>query len=154
MADALSRQFPTETVPPTLVAPVLTVSSDSDLLHALKTGYVSDAWCSKLLADGIKVAGVSKRSGLLYVADRLVIPRVSSVRESIFHLAHDSLGHFGATKSYKALHDSFYWPNMRRDLEQAYIPGCVECQRNKAPTSKPAGPVYMTLTHGYELSLG
>lgn len=64
------------------------------------------------------------------------------MRESIFRLAHDSLGHFGATKSYEALRDSFYWPNMRRDLEQAYIPGCVECQRNKAPTSKPAGPLH------------
>lgn len=76
------------------------------------------------------------------MADRLVIPRDNNVREAIFCLAHDSLGHFGATKSYDVLRDSFYWPNMRRDLEQAYIPGCVECQRNKAPTSKPAGPLH------------
>lgn len=139
VADALSRQF---AVADSVVAPVLTVSTDSDLLRSIKEGYASDPWCSKLVSDGIKVAGVSKHSGLLYVADRLVVPRVASVRESIFRLAHDSLGHFGATKSYEALRDSFYWPNMRRDLEQAYIPGCVDCQKNKAPTSKPAGPLH------------
>ncbi|KAG9217547.1 hypothetical protein CCMSSC00406_0008474 [Pleurotus cornucopiae] len=136
VADALSQQFSSDA--PSVVAPVLTVSTDSELLHSIKTGYKDDLWCSKLLVDGIKVAGVSKRSGLLFVADRLVIPHIASFCESIFRLAHDSLGHFGAMKSYEALCDSFYWPNMRRDLERAYIPGCVECQRNKALTSKPA----------------
>jgi len=28
---------------------------------------------------------------------------------------------------------------MRRDLEQAYIPSCVDCLQNKSHTSKPAG---------------
>ncbi len=28
---------------------------------------------------------------------------------------------------------------MRKDLEQAYIPACVDCMRNKSPTTRPAG---------------
>lgn len=136
VADALSRQFSDS---PAIVAPVLALNTDSQLLSLIKTGYAEDPWCRKLLSDGIKVAGVSRRGGLLYVADRLVVPRVPSVRESLFRLAHDSLGHFGAEKSYESLRNSFYWPKMRRDLENAYIPACVECQRNKAPTVKPAG---------------
>jgi hypothetical protein len=57
-------------------------------------------------------------------------------------MAHDSLGHFGADKLYASLRDSYYWPNMRRDLEHAYIPSCVDCLRNKSPTTRPVGPLH------------
>ena len=43
---------------------------------------------------------------------------------------------------YAVLRGSYYWPNMRRDLETAYVPGGAECQRNKASTSKPIGPLH------------
>jgi hypothetical protein len=52
------------------------------------------------------------------------------------------MGHFGADKAYTNLRESYYWPNMRRDLENAYVPGCVDCQRNKSQTSKPRGPLH------------
>ena len=57
-------------------------------------------------------------------------------------MAHDAAGHFGADKTYKSLRWSFYWPNMRRDLIKAYIPGCVDCMRNKSPTTPPSGPLH------------
>ena len=44
----------------------------------------------------------------------LVIPRFKDIREQLFRLAHDSLGHFGFEKSYGSLKDVYYWPNMRR----------------------------------------
>ena len=31
---------------------------------------------------------------------------------------------------------------MRRDLEDAYIPACAECQRNKSKVTKPIGPLH------------
>jgi hypothetical protein len=31
---------------------------------------------------------------------------------------------------------------MRKDLEEKYIPGCQDCQRNKSPTMKPVGPLH------------
>jgi hypothetical protein len=31
---------------------------------------------------------------------------------------------------------------MRRDLENAYIPSCTKCQRNKTQTLKPTGPLH------------
>jgi len=31
---------------------------------------------------------------------------------------------------------------MTKDLENAYVPGCVECQHNKSQTSKPQGPLH------------
>ena len=31
---------------------------------------------------------------------------------------------------------------MRKDLESAYVPSCIECQRNKATTTRPIGPLH------------
>lgn len=155
VADALSREFPPSPAPsscaavladkpqvPNIVAPVLAISADEAFVELIKNGYPNDPWCMKLLDKGIGLAGVSRRSGLLYVGDRLVVPRVPLVREALFQMAHDALGHFGGAKSYLGLRDSFYWPNMKRDLEEAYIPGCVPCQKNKSPTCKPVGPLH------------
>lgn len=162
VADALSREFST-TVPPAsdtspttcaailasvslssmpVVAPVLRIAGDVELLQLIKSGYNDDPWCARLVKKGVGLTGVSRRAGLLYVGDRLVVPRVAKVRETLFQLAHDALGHFGSNKSYMALRGSFYWPNMKRDLEDAYIPGCVPCQQNKSSTTKPRGPLH------------
>jgi hypothetical protein len=51
-------------------------------------------------------------------------------------------GHFGFTKSYATLQDSYYWPHMHRDLEEAYLPSCVDSQHNKSQTKKPTGPLH------------
>jgi len=83
--------------------------------------------------------GIQSKDGLWYVGNRLVIPRTGDLREMLFQLAHDVLGHFGFDKTYASLRESYFWPNMHRDLETAYVPGCAECQRNKSSTSKPIG---------------
>jgi hypothetical protein len=49
---------------------------------------------------------------------------------------------FGRDKSYHMLKNNYYWPNMRKELEDAYIPSCSECQQNKSPTRKPHGPLH------------
>lgn len=56
---------------------------------------------------------------ILYLNERLVIPRKAHLCETIFHLAHDSLGHFGTDKS-----------------------ACTECTHNKSRTTKPTGPLH------------
>lgn len=38
--------------------------------------------------------------------------------------------------------DAFYWPNMQRDLQEAYVPGCTDCQHNKSTTIRPVGPLH------------
>ena len=81
--------------------------------------------------------GAREHNGLLYRYDRLVVPNVPEVRETLFRLAHDALGHFGTEKTYEALAASYYWPRMKLQLEKSYIPGCDACQRNKSSTSKP-----------------
>jgi hypothetical protein len=73
------------------------------------------------------IEGATLTNQLLYVGHRLVIPQNLQVRELLYNLT---------------LRDSYYWPNMRRDLEKAYIPSCSECQHNKTHTSKPTGPLH------------
>jgi hypothetical protein len=86
--------------------------------------------------------GWHQSNGLWYIGDRLLIPRVTDVCENLFCLAHDTLRHFGADKSYAALQDSYYWLNMCRDLEQSYIPSCIDCLGNKSRTTHPPGPLH------------
>ncbi len=45
-------------------------------------------------------------------------------------------------KTYAALKPLFFWPHMCKDLEEAYIPSCDLCQRNKSLTKLPAGPLH------------
>ena len=71
-----------------------------------------------------------------------MIPQDLKVCELLYNLAHDTLDHFSFDKTYESLHNSYYWPNMHQDLENAYIPSCTECQQNKNRTSKPTGPLH------------
>jgi hypothetical protein len=147
VADGLSRippnAFPEERMEDGRpVCAVLSISTHADVLAEIKEGYKKDKFCSQLMEDGKSTLGVREVNGLWYIGSRLLVPRTGSVRETLFRLAHDGAGHFGADKSYAALREDYYWPNMRRDLEQSYIPSCELCQRNKSPTTRPSGPLH------------
>ena len=112
------------------------------LLEEIRNGYQDDPYTEKLTNAAAGMSNIRSENGYWFVDDRLFVPKVKQVREILFRLAHDKLGHFGGTKSYTALRDSFYWPRMKHDLEQAYIPSCPDCQRNKSRTTKPVGPLH------------
>ena len=124
------------------VETTLQVEHDRALTLEILKGYADDAFCTKLFAQLGSLPHLVERGGLLFLDNRLVIPRINSLRERLFQLAHDAAGHFGPDKSYGILRNSFYWPNMRRDLLNAYLPSCSACMRNKSPTTAPAGPLH------------
>ena len=134
--DALSHLppdiFPNKKTPADFVSvnAVLSITYDPDILKRIKDGYSNDEFCVHVSKTGMN--GWTLSNGLWYIGDRLLIPHIPEIREILFWLAHDSLGHFGADKSYAALRDTYYWPNMCRDLEQSYIPFCWDCLRNKS----------------------
>ena len=145
VADTLSHLppncFPGEEVDVTVpVNAVLSITTDQDILRMIQMGYQYDEFCKCVAMSSM--TGWHESNGLWYIGDCLLIPRVTAIHETLFHLAHNTLGHFGANKLYASLRDAYYWPNMRCDLEQAYIPSCVDCLRNKSRTSKPAGPLH------------
>ncbi len=120
----------------------LLIATDERVLKDIRNGYLSDEFCKKFVSGEKILPNVREVNGLWYIGDRLLIPHTGNIREQLFRLAHDSLGHFGADKAYGSLRDAYYWPNMRCDLELSYIPSCEPCQRNKSRTSKIPGPLH------------
>jgi len=119
-----------------------TLSIDETLIQNIRSSYAKDPWCQKLLSASCGMPQLMVRNGLWYLGDQLIVLNGCSVREEIFRMAHDNLGHFGFTKTYDLICCSYFWPNMRKDLEDGYIPSCLECQRNKLSTNKPNGPLH------------
>jgi len=119
-----------------------TLSIDTALVDKIRNSYSSDPWCQKLLSASRGMPQLVVKNGLWYLNDRLIVPNGCGVREEIFRMAHDTMGHFGFSKTYDLIRFSYFWPNMRTDLEEGYIPSCIECQRNKSSTSKPSGPLH------------
>lgn len=141
-ADALSRR--TDTIgSKQICAAILSIVADSDVRARIVQGYALDPWCKQLSDRLGSLPGLTRDdNGLFFVGNRLIIPRVDNLREELFHAAHDAAGHFGADKSYALLRASYYWPHMRKDLVESYIPSCTDCLRNKSKTTGTAGPLH------------
>jgi hypothetical protein len=73
---------------------------------------------------------------LWYLDNQLVVPAGEACTR-VLEEAHDSPynGHFDKRK---VLHQNFWWPGWRKDVE-SYVFGCLVCQRNEAQTVKKAG---------------
>ena len=101
-----------------------------------------DPFTKSLIDAAPRMTTVKETNGFWFIGNRLVIPNVPCLREALFYTAHNAAGHFGTDKTYAALQDSYYWPNMWKHLEKYYIPSCPNCQHNKSSTSKPIGPLH------------
>ena len=117
VADTLSRLPPncfanerTEPICAESINAILTITTDRDILERIKTGYLQDEFCKHVTTTSMK--GWRLVNDLWYIGNRLLIPRVTDICKNLFKLAHDSLRHFGADKSYASLRDSYDWPNM------------------------------------------
>lgn len=85
---------------------------------------------------------LKNESGYWFLNNRLIIPWVENIQEHLYCLTHDNFGHFGFSKTYALIRESYFWPGMCTDLENSYVPLCVECQKNKASTKLPSGPLH------------
>ena len=124
------------------VETTLQVEHDRTLTLEILKGYADDTFCTKLFAQLGSLPHLVERGGLLFLDNRLMILHINSLRERLFQLVHDAASHFGPDKSYGMLRNLFYWPNMRHNLLNAYLPSCLACMRNKLPTMAPAGPLH------------
>jgi len=120
----------------------LKITADKTFLNSVKDGYQDDMWCKSLPSANHSLSNLTFRDSLWYIRDRLISPHTGNLRETLFALAHDVLGHFGFDKTYGSLRDTYYWPNMHRDLKQGYVASCPDCQRNKSTTTKLYGPLH------------
>uniref|UniRef100_A0A7N2MS55 Reverse transcriptase n=1 Tax=Quercus lobata TaxID=97700 RepID=A0A7N2MS55_QUELO len=65
--------------------------------------------------------------GYLFRENKLCVPN-SSMRELLVREAHGGglMGHFGVRKTLDMLHEHFFWPKMKRDVERACA-RCITC---------------------------
>ena len=80
------------------------------------------------------------KNGLLMFKGRVVVPE--KIRATLLYEAHDTKigGHSRVLRTYKCLSQQFYWPHMFQ-LVLEYVGKCETCQKTKATTLKPAGPL-------------
>lgn len=76
---------------------MLSVETDPALLKTIIDGYETDPFCVKLANNGKSIDRVAWCHKLLYVGDRLVIPRVGTLREAYSASRMTHLGISGLT---------------------------------------------------------
>jgi hypothetical protein len=73
-----------------------------------------------------------RHDGFLFKENKLCVPNCS-LRELLVREAHgcNLMGHFGIAKTLDVLHEYFYWPNMKRDV-QRICDRCITCRQAKS----------------------
>ena len=121
VADALSRRY---TLLSTLSTRLLGFEHIKDL-------YACDADFAELfLACEKKSCDKFYRvDGFLFRENRLCAPQCS-LRELLVREAHGGglMGHFGVKKTLEVLHEHFFWPKMKHDVERI-CSKCITCKR-------------------------
>ena len=79
-------------------------------------------------------------AGVLWFKNRLVVPKVPELRQSILEEAHTTRFsiHPGSNKMYHDLKQRFWWTKMKIEIAR-YIAKCDTCQKVKAIHLKSAG---------------
>ncbi|XP_074350153.1 uncharacterized protein LOC141689695 [Apium graveolens] len=138
VADALSREYVNQTELTALISSC--GARWADFIPHIQ----QDPFIKQLHEDINRGAPVPKGyvmdQGILRYKGRLVIPAKSKLVQQLLKEYHDSTlgGHAGDFKTYQRLAEEWYWPGMRRQIQQ-YVRVCVICQQNKSSSLSPAG---------------
>jgi hypothetical protein len=130
VADALSRRY------------ALLSILDTKLLgfEYIKDLYAPDSDFGEVFNACEKVAfgKFYRHDGFLFRENKLCVP-MCSLRELFVREAHGGglMGHFGVAKTLGILHDHFFWPHMKRDVERI-CEKCITCKQAKSKL-KPHG---------------
>jgi RNase H-like domain found in reverse transcriptase/Reverse transcriptase (RNA-dependent DNA polymerase)/Integrase zinc binding domain/Chromo (CHRromatin Organisation MOdifier) domain/Retroviral aspartyl protease len=135
VADSLSRR------PDHMLAPIhqSSLDIDSELLQNIKAEYSNDPITRSIITNGH--ANYKVVDGWIYTLDNKVyIPSIDTIRAAIIQEHHDTPtnGHLGEHKTYERISRYYYWPSMRRSIQQ-YLQQCQSCQANKGSHQLPMG---------------
>ena len=133
VADALSRKA--------IFASLSQVTSP--LLGRIKEGLAQETLAKTIIS--MVQEGKTRRfwldDGLLYTkGNRLYVPKWDNLRRELMKECHDSLwaGHPGIRRTLALLKATYYWPQMRDDVE-GYVRTCLVCQQDKVEQQQPGG---------------
>ena len=139
-ADALSRKSTLTSITvyqSTLRDEVIKFMADDMYFDKIRNTMLSTQRTEKQerLIDGFHI-----QDELLYYRQYLCILNNKDLKINIVSEAHDIpiARHTGYIKTYALMHQSFYWPGMKRDVLQ-YVARCLTCQKIKAEHVKYSG---------------
>ncbi len=87
--------------------------------------------------------GLKLDNGLIYYDHRIYIPQDHVLRGEIIAVSHDHImvGHPGIEKTKELVLREYWWPKMKKDIEN-YVRACETCQRTKSGTQAKAAPLH------------
>lgn len=121
---------------------------DTSIMGRTKLALTTDPLAQDIMAHIQGIGGTNTRQdyelfstheGLLFRNGLLYIP-AGPLRLQIMQARHDTrlAGHFGVAKSVELISRDYWWPQLRRDVEE-FIRTCDTCCRAKTPRHKPYG---------------
>ena len=124
------------------------------LQDAIRRGYANDTWLRDANSQGVARLSVNS-VGLFLHDDKVYVPNDVIVKRLIWQELHDAKysGHFGVSKTRKAVEQLFWWPKLREETED-YVRNCPTCQYDKAQQLRPAGLLQPLPIPGKALGLG
>ena len=116
---------------------------EGDIVHTIKEGLHHDPLAKKLVE--LAREGKTKRfwleNDLLYTKGRrLYVPKWENLRRKLVRECHDTkwAGHQGQRRTLALIESSYYWPQMRDEVE-SYVKTCLVCQQDKIENKTPSG---------------
>jgi hypothetical protein len=121
----------------------VTIDVEPTLEQEIRKGQTDDARIQEikdLITEGRVPEFTEDKQGTIWFKDRICVPEIDSLRETILKEAHDSgySIHPGSTKMYQDLKQKYWWYGLKRDVD-AHEAMCDVCQRVKAERWRPAG---------------
>jgi hypothetical protein len=106
------------------------------LEQEIRKGQLDDAKIKEikdLIMEGRVPEFTEDEQRTIWFKDRMCVPDIESLRETILKEAHDSdySIHPGSTKMYQDLKRKYWWYGLKRDVA-AHVAMCDVCQRVKA----------------------
>jgi hypothetical protein len=121
----------------------VTIELEPTLEQEIRKGQIGNAKIQEikdLITEGRGPEFTEDEQGTVWFKDRICVPEIDSLRETILKEAHDfdySI-HPGSTKMHQDLKQKYWWYGLKRDVV-AQVAKCDVCQRVKAKHQRPAG---------------
>jgi hypothetical protein len=121
----------------------VTIDVEPILGQEIRKGQIGDAKIQEikdLITEGRGPEFTKDEQGTIWFKDRICVPDIESLRETILRETHDSdySIHPGSTKIYQDLKQKYWWYGLKRDVA-AHVAMCDVCQRVKVEHQRPAG---------------
>ena len=118
------------------------ISVEPTTIGEVKARQMEDKFLRKVVDEIITRprSGYTLENGVLKFEGRLCVADVPELKGKILQDSHGSrfAVHIGNTKMYQDVKQTFWWPNMKREIAE-FVSQCLYCQQVKAEHQRLAG---------------